>query len=317
MDPRLALRRSPRTLALALALVLATALAGCGDDPPAPQTGGSGGGSGGSGGSGGGPTTPGPVTPPSGPTGPFEVTLLGSFEMTGCSGLAVAQATNRSAVQALLPEGYEAQPLPDPVTGEPSDFAALVVDIFHCDNFTIPTAAIPNTWFGHVYTFIEYPETLTQAEDHGGTHEYQFRVFAGNDTLALLWPAAGYDTHSGSAEADLAGPLPGAGLPGLLAATSASLGDYRFDANLAQSADDRGEQVFSRYTRLADNSTLIWTGVEHLPVTHTGAGQVALATDDPFAGHGAVDAGTLAGPTVLIDGGSYLGQRLVRVIPQA
>ncbi len=295
---------------IAVVVLLVVLLAGCSDsdqsgspaprEPASPPTG---------------PAKPAAPVQPTPPQGPVALPLLVDFEMHGCTGLSVAQPTNRSDVQALLPSGFQAEALPDPVTGAPSEFAALVIDIFQCGNFTIPTAALPNVWYGHVYTFVEYPESVPGAEDHGGLHEYLFRVLAGNDTLAILWPAAGYDTHAGAAQADFRGPLPSAGAPGVVAPVSASLGDYRFQASMLGAPDDQGEQRFSRYTKQADNATLIWTGFQNLPVTHTGFAEVTVAGDDPFAGLGAINGGRLSGPGVIVDGGTFTAQQLVRVLP--
>lgn len=238
--------------------------------------------------------------------------LLNDFALLDCTGIAIAQLTDAAAVQALLPDGFTVRTEVDPVTGQDTGRASLVVDAFACGNFTIPTAAVPDTWFGHVYTFVEPPVDIApEAAAREGDHEYLFRVLAGPDVLADVWMAAGYDAYRGE---DVAmnlsrEPAPGVVLSEVTVAEGA-IGDYVLGGVVAAAAEAAEARPFSRYSITDAGGLLLWTGMEQLPRRHVGAGEGALAADDPLMGLGFPIGNELAGPALTFEGASYTGQVL-------
>jgi hypothetical protein len=287
-------------------IVLAALLAGCLGDS----------GGDGSGGSATTSTTTGPgaasssstTMPPAG-AGPFVVDLLLDFAFEGCRGVSVVSSLAPiEDVQALLPDGFTAAA--SDVPG--GNAASVAVDLLACANLTVAgQTRLQDTYYGQVYTFIERPAERVPDAPDAPIQEYVFRTLAGEDVLAALWPAAGYDTRSGPAHLDLTSP--GVGLPvdpGLRMADGAA-GDYALTANgnlLAPSSVSGG---FARYTALADGSVLVWTGSHALDGAFRGQGSADVADDDALARFEA--AGGLQGEAFLWADGALRGMDLRRV----
>lgn len=237
------------------------------------------------------------------------VDLLVHFNLDGCRGVTALALQRLEEIQPLLPPDFVAAPFSLTGTDGDSAFGALAIDLFFCSSLTTPNARVDNTVYGQVYTFVEKPE-IQGAID--GTQEYVFRMLAGGDVLALLWPAAGYDTYNATATIEVTPLDP---LPARVA--RATLGNYTF---AGQGQDNPASPLsitgpFARYTRHADRSTLVWTGNYSFPVTFPGAGVFGVPPDDPFAPRTIPGTGNLAGPFVIYDTGAMLDSTLRRVFP--
>ncbi len=250
-------------------------------------------------------TTPAPTTTPPPPV--FRIPLLVDFDFNGCSGITVFQLQPLADIQPLLPEPFVAAPIA-PVEGFPSEDGALAVDMYLCANLTTPNTSVPATYYGQVYTFVERPAELVPDAPESSAQEYVFRVLAGEDVLAKLWPAAGYDTHNGSATFELLGD------PAPLRLAQATMGDYATEATGAanSAAPVTVETPFARYTRLADGSLLYWTGTYAFPSGFSGTGDATVPDDDVFAPfRGAT--GTLGGFALVYEAGAMLGNDLTLI----
>lgn len=307
---------------LAIAILLAAGLAGClggsGDERPDPT-----------------PTPTGTGSSSSTTTGappPLQVLdLLLAFEFTECSGIRVRHERPIEDVQALLPEGFTAVPAPDASTPNPA-IGVLAVDLFLCGNLTTAAVTVPQTYLGLVYTYIDRPTGRLAGAPEAAVHEYVFRLLAGTDVLATLWPAAGYSTYSGDANVTVGPPFGSDPLVDPLPPPPDPLA--RFGQASVTSGDDLGAgyflvatgmelaplgsartQTFARYTLhvAGDASVLVWTGTYELPTAATGPGSVEVASDDPFAVYAPAEAQALAGLASQYDAGAIRGQDLRRV----
>jgi hypothetical protein len=308
---------------LALAILLAAGLAGClggdrEDGPPGPTPSLTSTGTGSS------------SSTTTGPPAPLQVLdLLLAFEFTECSGISVHHERPIEQVQALLPEGFTAAPAPDAPTPTPG-VGVLAVDLFACGNLTTAAVAVPQTYLGLVYTYIERPTDRLSSAPDATVHEYVFRLLAGTDVLATLWPAAGYSTYSGDANVTVGPPLEPDPLLGPLVPDPLA----RFGQASVANGDDLGTgyflvatgmqlaplaaartQTFARYTLHVDGdgSVLVWTGTYELPTAARGPGSAEVAADDPFAVYAPPEAQALAGIASQYDAGAIRGQDLRRV----
>ena len=246
--------------------------------------------------------------------------LLLSFGFVDCDGFSVQVERPLADVQALLPDGFTAAPPP----GAPSGvgYGAVVVDLLRCGNLTTPSVSVPSTYVGLETTYVQRPTGRVPQAPDAPVQEYLFRMLAGQDVLAALWPAAGYDTYSGPANVTLLMDAPARSGFGSV------LPDYFLTASGGQ-ADPLGggrTQPFARYTLLDDGSILLWTGAYDLPAVAAGPGSAEVADDDPFAGFATPPTPgipgtpiqsrpTLAGIARHVDGGSVTGQDLRRLFP--
>lgn len=302
---------------LAIAILLAAGLAGClggsGDERPGPTPTPTGTGSNSS------------SSTTTGPPAPLQVLeLLLAFEFTECSGISVHHERPIEHVQALLPDGFTAAPAPNAPTPDPG-VGVLAVDLFKCGNLTTAAVAVPDTYIGLVYTYIERPADRLASAPEAAVHEYVFRLLAGTDVLAALWPAAGYSTFSGDANVTVGPPVEPDPLV-RFGQASVSSGDdvgagYFLVATgmqLAPLAPPR-TQTFARYTLHVggDGSVLVWTGTYDLPASATGPGSAEVAADDPFAMYAPPEAQALAGLASQYDAGAIRGQDLRRVFTTA
>lgn len=281
--------------AVAATVLLLAVLAGCADDATDGR-----------------PATPTPTgsqssssTPTSPPApGPPVLQLL-VFDLLDCNGISLRHTRPLEDVQGLLPDGFVAAPAP----GSPSDASGiLAVDLYSCGNLTTATAAVPATFVGLVYTYVERPAERVPVAPDVPVHEYVFRMLAGEDVLAILWKAALYDTYNGTASV-----VPLAQGPARL--TQAAVGDGYLLHGTGTDIDALGggrNEAFARYTVVeADASVLLWTGTYDLPAAAVGPGTAQVADDDPFSslapGRG------LPGTAVLVDDGDVRGNVLSRV----
>lgn len=288
-------------------LVLASALAGCTGGGGGPKTTPS--------------TTPSPTTtsttttttaPPATP--PPVIDLLLGFALTDCAGIALQHARPLEDIQALLPDGFVATPAP----GSADPRGVVTVLLYACGNFTVAGTVVPDTYFGAVSTYIARPDERVPGAPQTEVQEYLFRVLAGEDVLAVLWRAAGYDTYNASASV----AVTGAGLPVDPGARtgSADLGDYDVLADGGQAPGLPGSITgpFTRYTALGDGSVLVWTGTYDLGTAAIGSGVARLADDDPVASLGlGPQQPALGGTAQLHDAGDFLAQDLRRVFTPA
>ncbi|HUR26388.1 MAG TPA: hypothetical protein VM327_10290 [Candidatus Thermoplasmatota archaeon] len=299
---------APASAAWPVVLALCVLLAGCLD-------GGNGDGAGGGIPSSTGPTSSdGDLTTPAGPppTTPVVFDLLPDFAFEGCRGVSVRSPQPIDRIQALLPEGFTAAPYASVAAPAPAPdgigFAGM--DLFVCGNLTTPNVRIPDVSFGMLYTHILPPDSRVAGVPEAAVHEYAFRLLAGEDVLAALWPAAGYDTYNGSVDLTMGpavdlpvdvAPRTGSGAVGddyLVLATSA-----------APAAPMASESTFARYTALADGSVLVWTGTYHAEA-RSGQGSFMVADDDAFAGFEV--ANNIAGSGGLLESAEALDQDLRR-----
>jgi hypothetical protein len=253
-------------------------------------------------------TTTATATTPA-PGQPIPLPLLLAFEMTGCAGLSLGVQAPTQDVQALLPEGFVAQQFAGPTS--PLGGAVIILDFYHCADFTTPAGSVGDTWFGHLYTYVEDPGLDATAD----VHEYMFEALAGTDTLARLWPLAGYPTHNGTAGRDDSPMIDPTGTLGPGSRTMTA-GEYVImGSGFRGSTAEYGPQTFARYTMLADGSRLQWTGTQTLPVLHEGFGDGEVPAESPFAGVAASRPQGLSGFTIASDGASFVAMDLYRVIP--
>lgn len=219
--------------------------------------------------------------PAAGPTPsptPLVFDLLSDFAFEGCRGISVVSAWPVDQVQALLPDGFVAAESPSA-----PGLADVAMDLTTCGNLTTPNVRIANVSFGMLYTHIEQPGERVAGAPAADVHEYAFRLLAGNDVLAALWPAAGYDTYNGSVHVGMgpAGDLPVDIGP---RTGNASVGDYFMIASTAPAAASGATTGrFARYTALGDGSVLVWTGT-YESVAWPAYGSFMVADGDPFAG---------------------------------
>lgn len=258
--------------------------------------------------------------PPPGPVQTLD--LLLSFAFVGCEGLAVQVNRPLGDVQALLPDGFAAAPAPDAPSGAP--FGALVVELLRCGSLSTPTASVPDTYIGLEWAYIQRPaDRVPQAPD-APVQQYLFRMLAGEDVLAQLWPAAGYDTHAGAANYTVLVEDP----PQSRVSFGSVGADYLVTASGGQldAAAGSRTQAFARYTVLGDGSILLWTGTDALPVVAAGPGSAEVADDDPFVRYATpVTPGipgtpvqsrpTLTGVGRQVADGDVAGQDLRRLFP--
>lgn len=238
--------------------------------------------------------------------GPPVVDLLLGFAFEDCVGVSLQQTVSIVEVQALLPAGFTARP------GEVEGTGTVVVDFYACGNLTASSARVPSTHFGHLYTPIEPPADRVPGTPEADVHEYVFRVLAGEDVLANLWPAAGYDTRSGAA-AVLVGP-PGSSVPldvGLRTAEATIGADYQAMATGTTTRAAAVTGTFARYTALNDGSVLVWTGTYDFGGAYGGSGTAQVPDDDLFDRFEVAD--QLAGLATLSQGGGMAGMDLRRV----
>lgn len=244
----------------------------------------------------------GPLPPPQ----PLVVDLLPDFSFEGCRGLTVRSAQPLDQVQALLPDGFTAAPGPlaTDVTG------VVGMDLYVCGNLTTPNVRIADIAFGMLYTHVLRPGDRLAGAPEASVHEYAFRLLSGKDTLAALWPAAGYDAYNGSVGLRI-GPL-GTGFPVDVAARSgnASVGDAYFmlASSMASTLAPEGG-TFARYTALGDGSVLVWTGT-YQASARDGQGSFQVPDDDSFAGF--ERANNLAGQASLMEDATIVDQGLRR-----
>jgi hypothetical protein len=245
------------------------------------------------------------------PPSPTVVDLLPDFALGPCAAVSVRSAQPLDRVQALLPPGFAAAPFGTEETG------MAAVDLYACGNLTTPTARVPGTVYGQVYTLVQRPEVAGVPAPEGALHEYVFRVLAGEDVLASLWPSAGYDTRAGPASVAV-DALPGVPLEAGARTGTGSVGaDY---AALAQGHAGAPplplpawSGPFARYTMLADGSVLLWTGAYDVPRPFQGQGSFSVAGDDPFAGFEAAE--RVPGAAWVSESATMAGLRLQRVFP--
>ncbi|MEA3165969.1 MAG: hypothetical protein QOJ26_838 [Thermoplasmata archaeon] len=254
------------------------------------------------------PGTSSPSSPTLSPPPPqsLVVDLLPDFAFEPCLGVSVQATRPADQVQALLPEGFT----PAPAFGS-DGFAVIGVDLYACGNLTTPNARIANVAFGQVYAQVLRPADRVPGAPEATVHEYAFRLLAGDDVLARLWPSAGYDTRNGTATVTV-DPL-GNGLP---ADPGLRLGDGAVaDYHLIGSGGPPGTPFpastsFARYTALSDGSVLVWTGTYSFPAGFSGQGSFSVPADDPFAGF--QQANQVPGVARMFETGGILDQDLRR-----
>jgi hypothetical protein len=291
-------RRSAARAALTVLPLLALLLAGCSDGDQD-----------------GGPTASPSATPSPSPSIPIDpappqalvVDLLPDFSFEGCRGLSVRSARPIDDVQALLPDGFTAAPFG-------TDGAGLVaLDLYVCGNLTTPTARVGAIAFGQVYTHVQRPAERLLGAPEADVHEYAFRILAGDDIGARLWPAAGYTTYAGTANVSIS-PL-GSGLPvdpGVRLADG-SVGPpvgYHLLASGSPATAVSLPGTFARYTAVSDGSVLVWTGRYDSPAGVAGQGSFDVPPEDPFAGF--EQANNIPGVANLVESVSVVDQDLRR-----
>lgn len=248
--------------------------------------------------------------------GPPAIDLLLGFDLTDCFGLALEHARPLDQIQALLPPGFNASAAP----GSADPRGVVTIALYACGNFTISGATVPDTYLGLVSTFIQRPVERVPGAPEAPVQEYLFRVLAGEDVLAVLWPAAGYSTYNGSAALTLTNPAVGFD-PVVQTATGQVGAAYAWTGAGAQvpGLPNSLQGPFARYTALADSSVLLWTGMQDLPNAATGSGQVRVADDDPVASLavGVPGQAVLAGNVRVHGEGAFLAQDLRRVFTPA
>lgn len=286
-----------------LVLVLALAMAGCSgggaDADPTPTETPSG------------TTTSATTTQADAPTAPV-VELLPDFAFRSCRGLAIQALQPLDQVQALLPDGFTAAAAAPAGGAPPTDPLAIVgMDLYVCGNLTTPDVTIAHVAFGMLYTHIERPADRVTAAPPADVQEYAFRILSGQDVLAALWPAAGYDTYSGATVLSIS-PL-GSGLP---LDPGSRMGEGRVDpdyfmlaTSAAPAAPAEDQTSFARYTALGDGSVLVWTG-QYSRQARGGQGSFQVADDDPFAGF--EQANNIPGHARLFEAAELLEQDLSR-----
>lgn len=215
------------------------------------------------------------------PSGPPIVDLLLAFALAPCEGLTVVVPQPLADVQELLPDGFTAAATALVPGG---NMGAVAVDLFACGNLTTPLAAVPNTYYGQVYAFIKPPSARVPEAPSADVHEYVFRLLAGPDILAILWPRAGYDTYNGTVNASVGAPAPAPVDLGLRVG-QADVREYMLagDGRPAASGTLPGDQSFARYTLLSDGSVLLWNGTYEQGSTAEGEGLLRVPAGDVLA----------------------------------
>jgi hypothetical protein len=248
------------------------------------------------------PTTMAPVPPVT----PLVFDLLPDFAFEGCRGLSVVSDQPIDQVQALLPEGFTAAPSPSAPA-----FGLVAMDLFACGNLTTPNVRIAGMAFGMLYTHIEPPAGRVAGIPQADVSEYAFRLLAGQDVMAALWPAAGYDTYNGTVGLRI-GPVGDLPFPVDVGARSGngSVGEaYFLLASSPGPAATPSEATFARYTALEDGSVLVWTGT-YRSSAMAGQGSFMVADDDPLAGFEV--ANNIAGGARLMETAEAVDQDLRR-----
>jgi hypothetical protein len=290
--------RPPAPVSLSLLLLAALLAAGCsGNDggEPGPSSGTSGASSSSS-------LTVSPAPPQS-----LVVDLLPDFAFEPCRGISVQATRPADQVRVLLPEGFT----PAPAFGS-EGFATIGVDLYACGNLTTPNARIANVTFGQVYAQVLRPAERVPGAPEATVHEYAFRLLAGDDVLARLWPQAGYDTRNGTAVVrvgSIGNALPVD--PGLRLGDGSVGSDYNLVGSGAPPATPPPASTsFARYTALSDGSVLVWTGTYTFPAGVTGQGSFSVPADDPFSGF--QQANQVPGVARMFETGSIVDQDLRR-----
>lgn len=257
------------------------------------------------------------------PTAVQNLDLLLTFSFEHCEGIGFQHTRALDDVQALLPDGFVAAPPPDaPSTAPGAEVGVLALDLYHCGNLTTSAKAVPDTYVGWLYTYIQRPtDRVPQAPD-APVQEYVFRMLAGTDILATLWPAAGYDTFSGQANMSAVSvtdglPLPAPTRQGSIGETRDPQGESYLvtatGAGLAALEQPR-TQAFARYNVIAaDGSVLLWTGTYDLPSVATGPGSLLMPPGDPFERFAPPGKNTLAGVAHQVEDGGVKAQDLRRI----
>lgn len=247
------------------------------------------------------------VAPPPPSSAPPVVDLLLGFTLEDCRGMSVRQSVFLADVQAILPPGFTAQ-----ADALASGAGTIVVDFYACGNLTVSSARVPATFYGQLSTPIEPPmERLPDVPD-AAFHEYVFRVLAGEDVLAALWPAAGFETRGGEASMRVGKPSDAVPLDAGVHAAEGGIGqDYAFRAVGAVASATPVAGTFARYTALNDGSVLVWTGTYDFGGSYSGHGVAQLPDDDLFSRFEV--AGFVGGRTILHEGGAMAGMDLRRV----
>jgi hypothetical protein len=223
-------------------------------------------------------------TPMPTPSGPPVVDLLTGFSLGPCRGISVQATEPQSRVQALLPSGFTAAQQPSGGVGS----AIVGLDLYACGNLTTSGVSIPDTVYGQVYALVDRPEQRVPGAPEAAVQEYVFRVLAGKDVLAALWPAAGYDTRNGTASVSVDPPVGGAPDVGVRSGDGMVGSDYYVMAQGGPPAlPQPSPRTFVRYTALADGSVLVWTGTYDFPGGTSGPGVFQVAADDALAGFAA------------------------------
>lgn len=253
---------------------------------------------------------------PSPPQAVQQLDLLLAFDFVDCEGIAFQHTRPLDEIQPLLPEGFVAAPAPDSAAPQAG---MVTLDLFLCGNLTTAAKSVPNTYIGIESTYVQRPlERVPQAPD-APVQEYTFRMLAGTDILAALWPAAGYDTFSGNASMSAIEVTDGLPLP--TPTRQGRVGDDDLQSYLltATGADAAAlqrprSQAFARYTVIPeDGSVLLWTGTDDLPSAATGPGDLFMPDGDPFQRLAPPGKSTLAGTAVQVVGGAVHGQDLRRI----
>jgi hypothetical protein len=269
------------------------------------------------------PATGGPTTsdgasssaPPAPPApGPPVVDLLLGFSFQGCEGMSVRQALDVDRLQPLLPAGFQAKVVEnsDQVPPASRGFGTIALDLYRCGNLTATNAVVPDTYYGQVYTLIERPVDRVPGAPDAVVNEYVFRVLAGEDVLADLWPAASYETRSGAASVEV-GPPQGLPLAAGPRTGQGAVAGYTWSTVGNTPVPSALTGRFARYTALNDGSVLVWTGTYSFAGAYGGSGNVQVPGDDPFEGFQAADGTGLNGAAMLVEGGSMDAMDLRRV----
>lgn len=250
------------------------------------------------------------------PTAVQQLDLLLAFTLDHCEGISFQHARSLEDVQALLPAGFVAAPAPDSAAGQ---VGVLGLDLYRCGNLTTLAKSVPDTFIGVQYTYVQRPTERVPDAPDAPVQEYVFRMLAGSDILATLWPAAGYDTFSGNATMDSYEVADG--IPSPVLTRQATVGDDGIDsyqltasgADLAALEQPR-TQAFARYSVIpADGSLLLWTGTYALPSVATGPGVLLMPPGDPFERYAPGGKPSLTGTAHQVVGGAVQGQDLRRI----
>ncbi len=271
-----------------LLVALTLALAGCSDDEPDPTPPIE-------------PEPPGTPTNPGNPTDPppsepiTQIKLLSNYDLSDCDGVNFRAPVAADSIDDLLPDGFAAERA-EPATGV-ADRAQLVVDLYQCDRFEAAGNTFPDVWFGRAYTPILQPDAYPHST--ATSHHYIFEMIAGEDILAVLWPAAGYPTHNGTA-ADNSQPLQ----------ASFQAGDYAWQGQATAVPTTGTESTFAWFHQLENGNVIAWTGNASLPGGTEGPAHLTVPTDSPIASLQLQGEG-FAGTLTMAAGTAYTGNYLV------